>query len=153
MYRRILVPTDGSVCSDRAVDHAVAIARAMGATVAFLFVMDTLRTYQEGVVTVAQALETLGAQGKASLDRAQQAATKAGVPAGAELVEGGPVEVIVQRAPDFDLVVMGSHGKGLWKRLALGSVTQAVLHRITRPLLVVRAGVEEGEASGAEPAR
>jgi nucleotide-binding universal stress UspA family protein len=64
------------------------------------------------------------------------------VRADAELIEGGPVEVIVKRAPDFDLVVMGSHGKGLWKRLAVGSVSQAVLHRITRPLLVVHAGVE-----------
>ena len=119
----------------------------MRSVVVFLFVMDTLRTYREGVVSMAQALETLTAQGKASLDRAEGVAASVGVLADVELVEGTPADVIVHRTEDFDLVVMGTHGEGLWKRLTLGSVTQAVLHRTTRPLLVVRCG-HEGKSPG-----
>jgi nucleotide-binding universal stress UspA family protein len=143
VYRRILIPTDGSSCSDLAVSHGVAIARAMGSSVVFLFVMDTMSAYREGVVTVAQARDALTAEGRAIVDRAIAAATEAGVSAAGELVEGTPAEVIAKRSTEFDLVAMGSHGKGLIKRLTVGSVTQSVLHRVTRPLLLVRCPHEE----------
>jgi nucleotide-binding universal stress UspA family protein len=138
MYARILVPTDGSDCSDEAIAHGLAIAKAMGAAVVFLFVMDTLRARQEGVVNMAEALEALTVEGRTLLDRAEQVATRAGVRASGQLLEGTPAEVIVRRSADFQLVVMGSHGKGILRRLATGSVTEAVLHRIMRPLLIVR---------------
>lgn len=138
MYVRILVPTDGSACSDEAITHGVAIAKAMGSAVVFLFVMDTLSTRREGVVNMAEALKALKAQGQAIVDHAEATATKGGVSATGELVEGSPAEVIVRCSTAFDLVVMGSHGKGILKRLTVGSVTQAVMHRIARPLLVVR---------------
>ena len=137
MYNRILIPTDGSACSDAAIVHGVAVAKATGATVVFLFVMDTLSSRREGVVSLEDALEALEARGKTILTRAEAAASAAGVRAEGELVEGSPQEAIVHRAPGFDLLVMGSHGEGLWRRLTLGSVTQAVLHKIACPLLVV----------------
>ncbi len=138
MYARILIPTDGSACSDGAIPHGVAIARAMGSAVVFLYVMDTLHTQREGVVTMVEALQALMAQGRIVLDRAEGMATSAGVRAAGELVEGSPADSILHRSTDFDLVVMGSHGKGILERLIVGSVTQAVLHRIERPLLIVR---------------
>jgi nucleotide-binding universal stress UspA family protein len=61
-----------------------------------------------------------------------------GIRSTGELVEDTAADAIVGRSADFDLVVMSSHGKGILKRLTVGSVTQAVLHRITRPVLVVR---------------
>jgi nucleotide-binding universal stress UspA family protein len=142
MYQRILVPTDGSACGDKATLHALALANAVGSSVVFLYVMDTLRNYHEGVM--ADVLKTLSEQGEQSLARALRMASAAGVEAKGELAEGDPVDVIRARAEEFDLVVMCSHGKGLWKRLTVGSVTQAVLHRIARPLLVVPA---EGAAA------
>ncbi len=138
MYARILVPTDGSACSDEAIAQAVAIAKAMGSTLLFLFAMDTFSSYHEGLVSTAEALDALTVQGEAILERAEKSAADAGVRATTELVEGSPAEVITSRAADFDLVVMGSHGKGLLQRLTVGSVTEAVLHRIACPLLVVR---------------
>jgi nucleotide-binding universal stress UspA family protein len=138
MYERILVPIDGSACSDGAIAHGVAVARAMGSSLVFLFAMDTLSARREGVLSMADALEVLTTQGQAILERAEKMASAAGVKATAELVEGSPADAIAERAADFDLVVMGSHGKGFLKRLTVGSVTTAVLHRIARPLLVVR---------------
>lgn len=72
------------------------------------------------------------------MKRARDAAERAGVEADTELVEGFPADVILERSAHFDLVVLGSHGKGLWERLTVGSVTHAVLRRITCPLLIVR---------------
>jgi nucleotide-binding universal stress UspA family protein len=139
MYARVLVPTDGSACSDEATAQAVAIARAMGSTILLLFVMDTLNARHEGVVNIAEARQALIAQGTAVVDRGAQIAASEGVRAIGELVEGSPAEEIVRVSEAFDLVVMGSHGKGFLKRLTTGSVTETVLHRIRRPLLVVRA--------------
>lgn len=135
MYRRILVPTDGSACSEEAAQHAVALARTAGARVMFLFVMDTVRNYREGVMT--DVLRTLSEEGERSLTRAQRIAADAELSADVELAQGDPAEVILRRAEDFDLTVMGSHGKGLWKQLTVGSVAQSVVRRATRPLLLV----------------
>jgi nucleotide-binding universal stress UspA family protein len=135
MYGPILVPIDGSVCSDKAVEHAIRLARETASPVVFLFVMDTLKEFDEGLMP--QIRHDLEVEGRAILDRAEKVAVDAGVDAAVELSEGSPSDVIVRRARDFDLVVMGNHGKGLWKRLKLGSVTQGVLHRVTRPLLVI----------------
>ncbi len=135
MYRRILVPIDGSTCSERAARHAVALAKTERSSITFLFVMDTLRNYHEGVMT--DVLQTLTEEGKRSLASVQRVAADAGVPADVELTEGDPADAILCRAEDFDLTVMGSHGKGLWKQLTIGSVTQSVLRRATRPLLLV----------------
>ena len=57
MYNRILIPTDGSACSDAAIAHGLAVAKAMGSGLVFLFVMDTLSTWREGLVNTADALE------------------------------------------------------------------------------------------------
>lgn len=135
MYRRILVPTDGSACSEKASRHAAVLARATGASVVFLFVMDTLRNYREGVMDEVRKM--LSDEGEKALASAQQIAVDAGVLASVELVEGDPADVILGRIEEFDLVVMGSHGKGLWKQLTAGSVTQAIVRRVTRPLLLV----------------
>jgi nucleotide-binding universal stress UspA family protein len=144
MYAHILVPTDGSPCSDDAIVHAVAIAHAMGSAIAFLFVMDTFSARREGVVNIAEAQAAMKAQGRAILERAERMASDAGVRATVEVVEGDPADVIASRSAEFDLVVMGSHGKGILKRLTLGSVTRAVENRIARPLLLVRCVEEPG---------
>ena len=129
MYARILVPIDGSAGSKEAIAHGVEVARAMGSTVVFLFVMDTFGAQHEGIVTTAEALQALTAEGQAIVD---------GASAVGELAEGTPADEIVRRSADSDLVVMGSRGRGVLRWLTVGSVTQSVLHRVARPILVVR---------------
>ncbi len=48
MYSKILVPIDGSECSREAIAHGIAIAKAMGSRLVFLFVVDTFRGWGEG---------------------------------------------------------------------------------------------------------
>ena len=49
-----------------------------------------------------------------------------------------PVHAIVEMAKDFDLIVMGTHGRSGLDKLLLGSVTEAVLRQVETPVLVVR---------------
>lgn len=55
----------------------------------------------------------------------------------AQLAKGLANE-IARRAAEFDLIVLGSHGKGILKEIFVGSVTASVLRRVTCPVLVVR---------------
>lgn len=59
-----------------------------------------------------------------------------------EVTLGNPAENILRSADDFgaDLVVVGSHGRGFWGRLTLGSVSDAVVHHAKCPVLVARPG-------------
>ncbi len=143
MYARILVPIDGSPCSDAAVEHAVGIGKAMGSTVVFLYVIDTIRAYREGLVNADDARRAMTPFGTALLDRAEKVAREAPARFERHIGDGDPIEVIVERAPGFELIVMGSHGKKLLERIMVGSVTEAVLRRTKRPLLVVRLGPGE----------
>ncbi len=92
---------------------------------------------QDGLVLAAEVVDRMRSEANQDVTRAEHAARAAGAVAHGEVVEGRPAEEIVRRAPEFDLVVMGSHGKGYLEQLVLGSVTQAVLRRVDRPVLVV----------------
>lgn len=138
VYERILVPTDGSACSDQAVEQGVQLAASLGSTITFLFVMDTIPVVQEGVVEANEALNALHAQGRDIIERARVVARGAGVPSEELLIAGRAADEIARASDSFDLVVMGSHGKGLLQRVIAGSVTEGVLRRIARPLLVIQ---------------
>ncbi len=150
MYTKILVPTDGSPCSDRAIHEAVRLAGALGAQVTFVCALNVLAVLGDGLVTAGEIIDTMRKEATHTVTRAAEVARKAGVVAKGEIVEGEPAQEIVRRASDFDLVAMGSHGKGFLKRLVLGSVTQTVLLRIDRPVLVINC--KEHPASGPAPA-
>ena len=59
-----------------------------------------------------------------------------------EIMLGNPAEMILEAADQFgaDLLIVGSHGRGFWGRLTLGSVSDAVVHHAKCPVLVVRTG-------------
>ncbi len=63
----------------------------------------------------------------------------AGLKATALLVHGSTVETILQEASDVDadMIVVGSHGKGMMYQLLLGSVSEGVLHKSSVPVLVI----------------
>ncbi len=67
----------------------------MGSAIVFLYVLDTLHARREGVVTMAEALQALTAQGRIVLDRVEGIATGVGVRAAGELVEGSPADSIL----------------------------------------------------------
>ncbi len=137
VYTKILVPTDGSPCSDRAIDEAVNLALPLGAEVRFLCVVDVLSVMRDGLVNAGESVDAMRAEAREAVARGEEAARRVSVAARGEVIDGAPAEEIVREAAGADLVVLGSHGKGLLKQLVLGSVTQVVLLRADRPVLVV----------------
>ncbi len=147
MYQRILVPTDGSPLSKKAVRSAVELAAAVGAQVVALNVVPRYPvSYFEGAITIAPAevarVEKQWAeQGQALADEAGRLAERAGVKCKAITARSDLVaEAILAAARKnrCDLVVMASHGRKGIKRLLLGSETQHVLTHGNIPVLVLR---------------
>jgi len=147
MYRKILVPTDGSRLSQRAVEHAVALALATGASVVALHAYPKFMGSPYG--TFGPAAEVL-AEAHARQERAQAEAlfapirrvgAAAGVKVETVLVEATDVYrqiIAVARRHRCDLICMASHGRRGISALVLGSETTKVLTHGTLPVLVLR---------------
>jgi nucleotide-binding universal stress UspA family protein len=154
MYDRILVPTDGSTETERAVEHAVELAAAHGAQLHAVYVVNSatfaglpMETSWEGVGDV------LREEAETALARVEAIATDHGVPVTTQVLDGSPSRRIVEYAEgeDCDLVVMGTHGRGGIDRLLLGSVAEGVVRACSVPVLTVQVGGEsEGESVGTE---
>lgn len=147
MYRRILVPVDGSECSTRAAAHAGALARAFASEVVLLYVRDAASVLRDGVVDAGPLLDDKQREGTEALARAADAL--GGYACARQMVDGDPVDEIARAASAVDLVVMGCHDRGLVGRLIRGSMTERVLHRVDCPLLVVPCGSPESAANAA----
>lgn len=147
MYQRILVATDGSTLSKKAVTHAIALAATCGAELVALKVVPRYpQAYFEGSIPLSVA-EIARIEGqwteaaKAALDAVQKAAKAKGVVAKAVTVKSDVVsEAIIATAKKHkpDLILMASHGRKGIKRLLLGSETQQVLTHSHIPVLVLR---------------
>lgn len=147
MYKRLLVPTDGSALSKKAMRSAIELASALGAELVAVNVVPRYpASYFDGALTVSveevKRIEKQWAeQGQALADAVREAAGAAGVKAKAVTVRSDLVaEAILSAARKHkcDLVVMASHGRKGLKRLLLGSETQHVLTHGEVPVLVLR---------------
>lgn len=147
MYQRILVATDGSKLSKKAVNAAIGLAAACGATLVALKVSPRYpQNYFEGgtVVPVADVdrIEGQWAQdAQKTVDDVKKTAAAKGVSAKAVVVKGDVVSDAVLSAANkhkCDLIVMASHGRRGIKRLLLGSETQHVLTHSAIPVLVLK---------------
>ncbi|PZA06384.1 MULTISPECIES: universal stress protein [unclassified Meiothermus] len=142
MYGKILMPTDGSSCSTKAIEQGLELAKTLGAQVTFVYVVEdptrTLWISPEAVPYGLELIEDLKKAGNEALEAALQMAARAGVSAQSKLREGKPIDAILSEAKSHDLIVMGTHGRSGIDRLLLGSVTEGVLHRSEKPVLVIR---------------
>ncbi len=144
MYKRILVPTDGSDITSKAVQSAIAMAKLTGAEVFALAVKEPFPYSAISEMQPVPPQEFLDAQERVAAARVKavaEAAAAAGVSCHAHSVEGlHPWEAILDhgKAQDCDLIVMASHGRRGMSALLLGSETQKVLTHSTVPVLVVR---------------
>lgn len=146
MYKKILVPVDGSPTSQRGLAEAIKLAKALNASLCLVHVVD------EFVMTVAyspipyepnfnEALRRLGAS---TLKSAEEAVIAQGLKPEVELIEmigGRAADKIVEHAQrsGADLIVMGTHGRRGIRRLAMGSDAELVLRSAPVPVLLVRA--------------
>lgn len=147
MYQRILVATDGSALSDKAVTHAIDLATVCKAELVALTVVPRYpQGYFEGGIAMpleeVQRIEAVWAeQSQAAVDKVKQLATGKGVVAKGVTIKSDLIaDAIIAAAEKHgaDLLVMASHGRKGIKRLLLGSETQHVLTHATVPVLVLR---------------
>ncbi|WP_293662209.1 universal stress protein [Rhodoferax sp. OV413] len=147
MYQRILVTTDGSKLSQKAVNSAIALAALCEAELVALKVVPRYpQTYFEG--GIALAAEDMRRVEKAWSDAAQKivdavkkSAQSKGVTTKAVVVRSDVVSdavIATIKKQGCDLVVMASHGRSGIKRLLLGSETQHVLTHAGVPVLVLK---------------
>ena len=146
-YAHILVPSDGSELSQRAIDHAVQLASRLGARLTFLHVHANVPLPLGGLGEALdpRTMEALIAASLQDSDRILEAAAavaeRAGVPARCERVPGDlPHRGILDAAERLgcDLIVMASHGRRGLSGLLIGSETQRVLNQAPCPVLVHR---------------
>lgn len=147
MYQRILVATDGSTLSKKAVSSAIAMAALMQAELVALKVVPRYpQSYFEGGLAV-QASEITRVEkqwiehGQAVVDAVQKTAESKGVKTKAVTVKSDLIsDAIIATAKKHkcDLIVMASHGRRGIKRILLGSETQQVLTHSHIPVLVLR---------------
>jgi len=144
MFKRILVPVDGSSAALRALDQAIALARAFGGKIALVNVIDAYPFVGIGADYAFGQNEYMAAATASAnqlLGRAEAAVAAAGQTCERRVIEGHVIyEGILDatRAFEADVIVMGSHGRHGIEKLLLGSTAQRVLSHTTLPVLIVR---------------
>lgn len=146
MYKRILVPVDGSASSNRGLKEALRLARNQKARLVLLHVVEEQFVTQaaEAMVFSEKLFEAMRAGGRKVLARAEALARKGGVKALAVLRESVTVPVadmVVREArrQRADLIVIGTHGRRGLTRAVMGSDAEDVVRASTVPVLLVRA--------------
>ena len=148
MYRRVLVPVDGSMASNAGRAQAIALAQTEGARLRFLNVVDEslgLGSPDIEAVDMSDLLRSMRELGEKSVQEAASLAAKKGLRADTSLLPSRgrrSSDVILDEARKWraDLIVMGTHGRRGFNRLLLGSDAERVLRDTPVPLLLVREG-------------
>ena len=137
MYKTILVTLDGTRTDRAIIEHVKRLAKFAQSRIVLLHVADgwAARTYGPDAVSAEISHDT------AYLEKTRAEFEAAGIPAEAELAYGDPVEGIVNwvKQRGCDLVAMSTHGHRFPADLFLGAVASRVQHRISIPVLLLRA--------------
>lgn len=141
-YDDVLVATDGSQTAETASEHALSIARATGARVHAVHIVDVGSAASTPSVTPPSTLiEGLTSQGEDATDTIATRARDEGLEAVTHVRAGDPGRDQLRYADehDVDLVVMGTVGRNALDRILVGSTTERVIRRAEMPVLAVRA--------------
>ena len=126
MYKRIMVPLDGSDLAQTALPHALELCRALGATLVLLHVRDTRQGSPEAARRFLDFTRRQHANDDVTIET---------------LVREGPVAEAIVRAAEqeqIDVIAMATHGRSGLQRAVYGSVAEQVLRSSTRPVLLGR---------------
>jgi nucleotide-binding universal stress UspA family protein len=141
-YQPQLIPLDGSALAERALDQAVPLAQATGATLWLVAVVPSSDMAELTEFSwVPPGEDAARAHMTAYLTQAAQGLQATGVPVHTEVLAGHPAQGILHQADAVtaDLIVMSTHGRGGLRRLWLGSVALKVVQSAQHPVLLVRA--------------
>ncbi len=138
-FERILVATDFSPSSEKALHHAIAIARHFDSTLYLAHVVSSLGFVLAGPDTAVAASEAAWRDARRLEDRLDSAGILTGVKHEIAVREGKVWEEIERMVTDHDinLIVLGTHGRTGLRKLVLGSVAEEIFRHATCPVLTV----------------
>lgn len=150
MYKRILIPVDGSATSKKALTAALQLARDSGGRLRLLHSVDEL-AYLSGFEYSGDVIRVARDNAAKVLDDASAMVKAAGVEVDQILVDQpgqrlGETVSEAARSWDADLIVVGTHGRRGFSRMFMGSGAEQVIRVATVPVLVIR-----GEEPDAKP--
>ena len=148
MYKKILLPTDGSSNAEMAAEHAFILGSRSGAEIIVLNVIETPRFTGLRSADKDELMKNLKEEGQKSFDRIKnmlaeresEGKCEKDINLDFEFKEGDPADIIFKtiNEEDIDLVVMGTSGKRGLNRFLLGSVAENTMRSAKVPVLVVR---------------
>lgn len=139
--QNIVIATDGSDNTQKAISYGIKLAKLCGATVHALHVVDTSSVTQSWTAGKETMHEILIKDGQKATSKVKKCGEASGVEVKEVLLEGHPSNEIIDFAEnnDIDLIVMGTLGKTGLDRFLMGSVAEKVVRNSKVPVLVVRA--------------
>ena len=146
MYKKILVPLDGSELAEKVLPHAAALAKGTGAELTLVTVVHlTLGAVAAKLETIPEAAAerraALRAEATIYLEKVQRDLKDQGVVARVRALEGDVAHEIITYAEreGFDLVTMATHGRSGIDRFVMGSIAEKVVRSTIKPVLLIRA--------------
>ncbi|MGA2341551.1 MAG: universal stress protein [Steroidobacteraceae bacterium] len=158
MYSKILVPVDGSEASTAGLNEAVKLAKIHGSQLCLLHIVNEYvldYTYAPGIYG-ENLFESLRKRGKEILGAAETTVERQGIKPTCVMVEaigGAAADLILEQAKEWhaNLIVMGTHGRRGFLRLAMGSDAEQVVRAASIPVLLVRGQTEAERPAATAP--
>jgi len=156
MYKRILVPVDGSPTALRGLDEAVKLAKLTGAGIRLVHVLDQL-VFVGGETYTIDVFGILKEAGERLMQEMKAKVVAAGIEVStfvSEVLPGRVCDVVLEQAKAFeaDVIVLGTHGRRGVGRLLVGSDAEQIVRLATVPVLLVRAPQGMAPAAGSSAA-
>lgn len=143
MYKKILVPLDGSKRAEMILPHVENLASMYQSTVFLLTALEynfSLGIESAFIKPVEKEFDLQQEKAESYLNKIAGRLTSKKIATKTQLTSCGAISSIIEAAKTYnvDLIAMASHGRGALTRVFYGSVASGVLNRVDRPLLIVR---------------
>lgn len=141
MYKRILLPLDGSLLAEQALSHAIALAKCFQSEIVVLQVQVPLqRSPEKGDAAILRADNEITVHIREYLESVTARIQEHGIKAQMVTIKGRPHLQIIQYAEmnQVDLIVLSARGQSGLSRWMMGSITDRVVRGATVPVLMVR---------------
>ncbi len=146
--KKILVPTDFSESAAQALRYGISFACEYKAELRLLHVVETLSVgYASDLfpVPMAEVFDEIAGYAQTELDKLASVAAERGVAARKEVIQGKPPSEIIRYAREnaIDMIVLGTHGRGVLDHALFGSTTERVVRKAPCPVLTCRLAEHE----------
>ena len=146
--KKVLVPTDFSDSARHALRYGISFAKEYGAELVLLHVVENLTVgYASDLfpVPMAEVFQEISGYAKTELAKLAAEAREKGVAVTEVVAQGKPSAEIIRYAASnaVDMIVLGTHGKGMLDQALFGSTTERVVRRAPCPVLTVRMAEHE----------